>query len=572
MSSESDRTSAASAATSGVEPSPPEGGPCPSPVESADGDEPGILDTLFANNAAPILLIDPEADGAIVDANPKAAAFYGHSRDRLRRLHVWDINALGRSILPVMREIASWEGGHHPQRFHHRLADGSVRDVQVYAGPLDIDGRRLLLCIIHDVTAVIEAEQFNRLLLENVQVGVCGIDRQGRFTFINPVATRSLGFQHDSELIRGHIGRFLAPPAGHGAEPGGGDEPVVVHPVLRVAETGQAVHDLDTTLRRDDGTPVPVRLTASPIHRHGGIVGAVVSFTDLTREREREAHAVDLANALPGAVFQAELGQDGCARATYFSTAAAALFGLPPDVGLTDWPALEPLMSRRAWGRVRRGLRQAARSGRVCEWEEQVSGGRWLFGRAQPRRRPDGVVVFNGVLLDITDRKRLAADLERAAMHDPLTGAWNRRRFQQALAEASARLERYGRPYVLALVDIDHFKRFNDRYGHQAGDDVLCMVARTLSERLRRSDAMARWGGEEFSLLLTETDAATAARVLDDLRRAVEAGVPGADGRVTVSIGYGQAAAGEGEEALFRRVDVALYRAKAEGRNRVLPA
>ncbi|CAO3441406.1 PAS domain-containing protein [Azospirillum endophyticum] len=173
----------------------------------------GVLDALFFTNAAPILLIDPGRDGAIVDANPRAAAFYGHSRERLRSLHVWDINQLGRAILPAMREIASWEGGHYPQRFHHRLADGSVRDVQVYAGPIHLGGRKLLLCIIHDITAVIEAEQFNRLLLENVQVGVCGIDRAGAVTFVNPTAVCAFGFRHESELIRSHYD-FAAGTAG----------------------------------------------------------------------------------------------------------------------------------------------------------------------------------------------------------------------------------------------------------------------------------------------------------------------------------------------------------------------
>lgn len=525
--------------------------------------EAGVLDALFSTNAAPILLIDPGRDGAIVDANPKAAAFYGYSRDRLRSLHVWDINQLGRAILPAMREIASWEGGHYPQRFHHRLADGSVRDVQVYAGPIQFGGCKLLLCIIHDITAVIEAEQFNRLLLENVQVGVCGIDRSGAVTFVNPTAVCAFGFRHESELIRSHIARFLFPNS-LGANGGG-----MPHPVFRVAETGQAARDIEATLYRGDGTPFPVRLTASPIRNNDGIVGVVVSFFDLTEEREREAQASDLANALPGAVFQAELHPGGDLRATYFSTAAASLFGVPPDADLTVPQTLAPVMTVKGWARVRRGLRRAGGAGRVWEGEMETAGGRWVLGRAQPRRRSDGAVLFNGVLLDITDRKGLEADLQQAAMHDPLTGVWNRRRFQQAVGEAAARLERYGRPYILALMDIDHFKRFNDTHGHQAGDDALRVVAATLSDRLRRSDAVARWGGEEFALLLTEADLPAALGVLDALRRRVGAQRMACGGAITISIGVGQAKAGEDIDSLLQRIDAALYKAKSAGRNRV---
>ena len=82
-----------------------------------------VFDTLFGTNSAPILLIDPQDDGAVVDANRKALEFYGYSREQFRQLHVWDINTLGRAVLPVMREISSWTGGHYPQRFRHRLAN-----------------------------------------------------------------------------------------------------------------------------------------------------------------------------------------------------------------------------------------------------------------------------------------------------------------------------------------------------------------------------------------------------------------------------------------------------------------
>ncbi len=531
-----------------------------------DGDRSGPFGALFAANAAPILLIDPGADGAIVDANPNAAAFYGYSRERMRSLHVWDINVLGHAVLPAMHAIASWEGGHFPQRFRHRLADGSVRDVQVYAGPVVIAGRRLLLCIIHDITAVIEAEHFNRLLLESVQVGVCGIDRDGNFTFLNPVATRTFGFQHDSELIRGHIGAYLTG-VGSGAAAAADWR---THPVGRVTEGAEGVEALDCTLYRHDGSPFPARLTASPIRNDQGFVGVVVSFTDRSGETERDAQLSDLTNALPGAVFQAELLPDGCVRPTYFSAAAAALFGLPAESTPTDWPSLSPIMSRRTWAGLRRALRRAGRDGTA--WEQEGTVGlaekRWLLGRALPRSRPDGTVTFNGVLLDITERRRLEAELEQAAQIDPLTGLWNRRRFQQALDEAAGSLRRNGRPYSLMLIDIDHFKRYNDTHGHQAGDEALRRVAATLAGHSRRLDGLARWGGEEFALLLPEAELDAAAVLAERLRSAVAA-LAGSGLPATISIGIGQAGIAEDADSLFRRVDAALYRAKAAGRNRV---
>jgi diguanylate cyclase (GGDEF)-like protein/PAS domain S-box-containing protein len=522
-----------------------------------------LFDTLFGTNSAPILLIDPDAEGAIVDANLKATEFYGYSREAFRALHVWDINTLGRGTLAVMREISSWSGGHYPQRFRHRLADGSTRDVQVYAGPIEVAGRRLLLCVIHDVTAVIEVEQFNRLLLESVNVGVCGIDPEGHFTFVNPEAVRAFGLEHESEVARFDIRRFLGPagvPAGTGS-----------HPIPDVAASGVPLHDVDCTLLRVDGTPFPARVVASPIRVGDRVDGVVVSFTDLTREREREDQIADITNSLPGVVFQAELSPAGVFTATYFNAAACGFFGLAEGTDLRSPDVLAALVNRNQWVGVLGSMRLAARSRELWEREFQIrgpNGGKWLLGRARMRTRANGAVVFNGVLLDITDRKRLEARLETAALTDPLTGLWNRRRFEQMLEATEARFAAGGSPYALIVIDIDHFKRLNDSFGHDAGDATLRAVADAIRRRSRQSDCLARWGGEEFAVLLPDTGLELAAALAEDVRRLVANSRLSDFAPITVSLGVGEVAPDEDAQALFRRVDAALYRAKDAGRNR----
>ena len=112
----------------------------------------GFFARFFLTNSAPMLLIDPARDGQIVDANLAALNFYGYAHDEMCRKHTWEINTLGRDILPVMTEIASLPGGHKPLNFVHRLADGTTRHVQTYAGPIEIYGDKLMLCIVHDIT------------------------------------------------------------------------------------------------------------------------------------------------------------------------------------------------------------------------------------------------------------------------------------------------------------------------------------------------------------------------------------------------------------------------------------
>ena len=171
--------------------------------------------------------------------------------------------------------------------------------------------------------------------------------------------------------------------------------------------------------------------------------------------------------------------------------------------------------------------------------------------------------------------KRMADALRRAADTDGLTGIANRRRFDDALAHEWLRAQRSGGALSLLLIDIDHFKAYNDRYGHPAGDRCLRAVAQAMARPPQRpADLLARWGGEEFALLLPDTPAAGAVAVAQQLLQAVDAlQLPHAASpvapRVTVSIGA--ACGGASPQALLDGADRALYQAKAAGRHRVVP-
>jgi len=161
-----------------------------------------------------------------------------------------------------------------------------------------------------------------------------------------------------------------------------------------------------------------------------------------------------------------------------------------------------------------------------------------------------------------TENRRLA----RAAMVDPLTGVANRRAFD-------FQIELIDHDVVLLIIDIDHFKEFNDLHGHRAGDDCIRRVARALAANVLRSDdVIARYGGDEFAAILHEIDLDDAIHVADRIRRAVaDLGIPGREEGTTVTVSIGVAAyvRGEGTADMVRRADEALYRAKNGGRNRV---
>jgi diguanylate cyclase (GGDEF)-like protein len=165
--------------------------------------------------------------------------------------------------------------------------------------------------------------------------------------------------------------------------------------------------------------------------------------------------------------------------------------------------------------------------------------------------------------------------LERVAATDPLTGLLNRRSMSARLLEEEARHLRTGAPFALILADVDHFKRINDAHGHAVGDRVLSSVAGVLYGSLRTQDAAARWGGEEFLLLLPDTTLDGAEEVASRLRRDVQDRLPelrGVPADVTLTFGVAAYAPVESVDACLKAADDALYRGKAEGRDRVVSA
>lgn len=166
--------------------------------------------------------------------------------------------------------------------------------------------------------------------------------------------------------------------------------------------------------------------------------------------------------------------------------------------------------------------------------------------------------------------ERRAVSLEKLAVTDRLTGAYNRGKFERALRDEISRCFRYDAcPFCIALMDLDHFKRVNDRFGHLAGDEVLKGFSALVKSRIRDIDLFARWGGEEFILLLPGTDLDGAELLTDRLREAVAEYEFPEVGQVTVSIGVAEHQHEEQADPLMNRADVALYRAKEQGRNRV---
>jgi len=169
-------------------------------------------------------------------------------------------------------------------------------------------------------------------------------------------------------------------------------------------------------------------------------------------------------------------------------------------------------------------------------------------------------------------RLRLQEKHEQA-VRDPLTGLHNRLAYDERVMQEFARWKRYGQSMVLMMIDVDHFKNVNDTYGHKAGDKALVLIADQLRNHLRESDFLARFGGEEFVVLMPETDLESAVVAAEKLRAAVEQSqfhYQNAQVSITVSAGLAQLRKDDSTESVFQRADEAMYRAKEAGRNQCL--
>lgn len=335
------------------------------------------------------------------------------------------------------------------------------------------------------------------------------------------------------------------------------------------------------TLVRRDGSHLVVNMLATPVlDDHGLWVGHLAICIDITeRKRVHEALAArdrllkKLSAHVPGGIYQFQLDAGGHASFPYVSDGIRDIYEIEPQQLQRD---AEPVFERihpDDVAAVRSSILTSAK--KLSPWREEYRvllpqrGLRWVRGEATPERLPSGRVLWHGYLTDISDLKRVEEELRALSVTDSLTGIYNRRYFQERLRAEMARVERGGGQLAVIMLDIDHFKRINDQYGHAIGDRVLRAVCDRISHRLRRTDVFCRLGGEEFMVLCPDTDGHQACILAEELWRGLRGSSIDGVGLVTASFGIASWREQEGADGLLLRADSGVYAAKQAGRDRV---
>jgi len=336
----------------------------------------------------------------------------------------------------------------------------------------------------------------------------------------------------------------------------------------------------ETQQRRKDGTVIDAELSNNAATYEGDkLIFCIVrdiTARKATEEKLRRNEALlhGIASQVPGALYQYRMAPDGSRSFPYFSEGIVALGGLPFEA--ISGPDADPVMSRilpEDAERVEAQTQNSAATMAQVHVEFRILHGdgsiRWIECRSTPQKEADGGILWTGILLDITQRKRAEERVNTMAITDGLTGITNRQAFGQLLEKEMERATRYASPLSLIMYDLDHFKRINDCFGHNTGDDVLKTIASLVSSNIRGIDLHGRWGGEEFMVLLPHTGLEAASEVAEKLRSLIAGHYFEKLGTITASFGVVELAPGESSRSLVQRVDDALYRAKKRGRNRV---
>lgn len=418
--------------------------------------------------------------------------------------------------------------------------------------------------------ALRDSEDRWRTMTGALAEGVLLYDRDGRVIAWNPSAERVLHLS-TSAILEPRV----PDPLVHALREDGTPFPAQSIPPMVTLRTGQPCNDVTMALQHDDGTLTWLAVNSRPLRRSGEERphAAVVSFSDITQRKQHEIRLAQLATIVETSL-DAMFSADAQRTIISWNSGAEHVFGysaeeiigrnmsilVPPD----RTEELEQVLAR-----VRRGEKVTNYDTlRLRKGGEQI----YVSVSVAPIFDNAGRVCGSAaVARDITERKRMEQQLQYSAFHDKLTGVPNHSLFLDRLGHVLARAERFGEGYAVMVLDLDNFKLINDSLGHLVGDQLLCAFVGRIQELLRPVDTLARFGGDEFMLLLEEIDDAdqvrhVAERILQALQPPFWLDKQEVSVSSSLGISMGDARYKEPNQ-IIRDADLALYEAKRRGKN-----
>jgi diguanylate cyclase (GGDEF)-like protein/PAS domain S-box-containing protein len=413
-----------------------------------------------------------------------------------------------------------------------------------------------------------EAERRYRTLVEHIPAAAYAHELRDVpiFTYIGPQIERISGYPP---------AHFLGPLDNLYAAMHPDDRDAVRAEAERTDQTGEPF-DVEHRFVRPDGSAVWVRNEAVRVRADDdGVQRWQGVITDITDRKRLEQQYRTLVEQIPAATYTHVVRETG--EVVYMSPQIERISGYPPEFHLgaltQTLSAIHPDDRERV--RLEAERTDSSHEPYRIEYRYLWPDGRTVWVRNEAvlvRVDDDGAEYWQGVISDVTERRKLEDALEHQAYHDALTGLPNRALLLDRVSGALARARRDGRQVAVAFLDLDNFKVVNDSLGHVRGDALLVRIARVLQASVRESDTVARFGGDEFVLLLDGVaDAADAELVIARVQQALASPLKVGRARLNASASIGVAVSTGAQttpELLLRDADIAMYRAKATGKQR----
>ncbi len=543
--------------------------------------------TLFNSIGDAVFLMEYSKDGfpaRFIDANEAGLKRLGYSKDEFLKLP--PLNIIPQADYDKMKnyftELAL--NGHLTYEANHVAKSGKIIQVEASDNVFDIGKTKMGVCIARDISGrkALEKKLLDSYLEYNnlvkfLPIGVyqATTDKEGRFINVNDYMVKIFEASDKEELMNTKIADLYTP-----------EEATRVDIVKNIIKEG--IYEFEGKRRTLKGRIIDAYI-ACRLKKDGGgkdIIDCVL--LDITKEKdlenrlkESEELFISIVNGMNEGVYINDT------KIIYANPAAVEFFGYPE----------KELYDMYVWDLFNEEDKPVVKAG----MERRLKGEQFYFEHTFHTFTKKGeekyilfhiqTVVYRGrfvalaIFFDATDKVLLERQLEKEKLYfqelsetDHLTGIFNRRKFESVLAEYLKLAYRYNRPLSLVMFDADYFKEINDNYGHQIGDGVLVELVKLVKTNLRETDLFARIGGEEFMILMPETNLAYAKAKAESLRKLIEENTFKFIYRLTCSFGvieYGEKDnqdKAKGKDiigSLVGRVDSALYRAKENGRNRV---
>lgn len=535
-----------------------------------------------------VCIVDAEK-GRFLEANNAMLTMLGYTLDEFIALDPFDIVAnetreqFGANIMAMVSELNA-SGTCDVGRRFYKKKDGTVITVRIRVSTLPECERPMHAVIVRDVTqedrvqsALRNSEKRFRLFMDNSPMVAFMKDYSGRYTYVNEPLVRKFGFPKAAWIGRTDAEIF----------------PTIFSSTwrendLQVFESGQTL-EFEETTPQPDGSVVHWSSFKFPFRDDDDspmLAGFAVDVTEKVEVehslRQSEDKFRRVVEGLSEGVLLVDLNTMKVVQAngTALKMSGAEVVHMHGvnffDLLSVDRAVLEAEVSSIAdVGQTRLGRRQMfCRNGSLLDVDVSLS----FVASGQSR-------MMSVVMRDMTEQRmyedqlfEYQSGLEEAnsklralAVTDALTGVSNRAAFDERVSEEHDRAVRHGHALSVVMIDVDHFKMFNDTFGHPAGDEVLRQVAETLKATARVGDFVARYGGEEFAMILPDTDYSGSMVLAERCRRAI-ASRAWPNRAISVSVGVATITVGSSPKSIVKRADVALYRSKSQGRNRVTHA